>query len=55
MKICVLTAFYPPFILGGAEICAELFGKISADSGIETYVLTPNYTLNKNSFEKNAV
>jgi len=42
MKVCFLAEYYPPNIMGGAEICAELLVDELVRKGIEVLVLTPN-------------
>lgn len=40
MRILIISAFYPPNVIGGAEICARNLGCWFADNGHEVAVLT---------------
>jgi len=47
MKILFLAEYYPPFIMGGAEICLESLVNEMIKQGHEVTVLTPNCKNNK--------
>jgi glycosyltransferase involved in cell wall biosynthesis len=47
MKVLFLAEYYPPYILGGAEICGEKVVNKLVEKGITVYVLTPNCETNE--------
>lgn len=51
MKVLFLAEYYPPYVLGGAEICGEKIVKKLVEKGISIYVLTPNCESNKEIIE----
>lgn len=40
MKICIISNLYRPYIIGGAEICAEMTANGLADCGHDVFVIT---------------
>lgn len=43
MKIAIVTAFFPPNVLGGAEISSYNLAKVLANNGDEVHIITPDF------------
>ncbi|MFQ6055061.1 MAG: hypothetical protein ACE5J3_03665, partial [Methanosarcinales archaeon] len=43
MKIAIITAFFPPNNMGGAEISSYYLAKILARKGNEVHIIAPDF------------
>ncbi|XRO76877.1 glycosyltransferase [Methanocaldococcus sp. 10A] len=53
MRFLFVAEYYPPYVMGGAEISLKILAEDLAKHGHDVTVLTPNYSSFKTELEKN--
>lgn len=53
MKVGLISDFFPPSLVGGAEISCQLLAEALSREGVEVHVLTPSFSGRQSSVEMN--